>query len=99
MSETGRLLLGTIPHPEGGGAGRAFRKTLLGGAFETRLGFIPGSHTRKNFDGTAMAFCNPSRQQVPTVGVVGGGVAWQCLASLLFGMLSELEYMVSYQQP
>ena len=83
MSETGRLLLGTMPRPEGGGAGRAFRKTLPGGAFETRLGLVPGTLTRIFFEGTAMAFCNPSRQQVPNVGVVGGGVAWPWLATCL----------------
>ena len=65
MSEPGRLLLGTMPRPGGGGAGQAFRKTLPGGVFETRLGLIPGTLTKKFFEGTAMAFCNPSRQQVP----------------------------------
>ena len=87
MSENGRLLLGTMPRPKGGGAGRAFRKTLPGGAFETVWVFYRASSPQNFSKAPQWHFVTPQDNRSLMSGwsgVVLLGHGWQ---HICFGCL------------
>ena len=96
MSETGRLLLGTMPRPEGGGAGRAFRKTLPGGAFETRLGFLPGTLTRIFSKAPQWHFVTPQDNRSLMSGWSGVALLGHGWQHVCFGCLGIHTYLPTY---